>query len=84
MDSFKKNVALKYDFKSKEAPKVIAKGFRKNAELIEQIATENEIPIKKDEPLANMLSQLPVLAQIPDELYEVVATIYVELLKQDE
>jgi type III secretion system FlhB-like substrate exporter len=84
MDFFKKSaVALTYDFQSEGAPKILVKGKGKNAELIEKIALENEIPLKEDPELAGILSRLPALSEIPDALYEIVAILYLELLEID-
>lgn len=80
----KKTVALKYDFKGQDAPRVIAKGFGRNGVFMEKLAESNGIPIKKNQALAKALYQLPVLSEIPEELYEILTTIYLSLAKADE
>lgn len=75
-NKLKQAVALEYD-PSEIAPKVIATGQGLVAEKIIDTATENNVPIHKDESLAKTLSKLDVGDQIPPELYEVVAEILV-------
>ena len=41
-----------------------------------KIAKENQLPIKKDEDLIELLSKLDVDAQIPDNMYKAVAEIF--------
>lgn len=67
-------VALEYD-PSDQAPKIIASGRGILADKIIESAKENEVPIHKDERLANTLSRLEVGDFIPPELYEVVAEV---------
>ncbi len=67
-------VALSYD-PSEQAPKVIASGRGYLAEKIIDRAKEADIPLHKDEKLADTLSKLEIGDMIPPELYEVVAEI---------
>ncbi|MEA3354688.1 MAG: EscU/YscU/HrcU family type III secretion system export apparatus switch protein [Campylobacterota bacterium] len=71
-----KATALKYDNQKDSAPKVIAQGSRETANNIIKIAKEFEIPIKKDEDLVEMLSQIELNRQIPVELYQAVAEVF--------
>ena len=71
----KKAIALAYNPKVDEAPKVIATGRDNLADKIIEVAKEENIPIHQDKKLANTLSQLDVGECIPPELYEVVAEI---------
>lgn len=71
-----KAVALKYDIGVNAAPLVIAKGKGELAKNIIKIAKENELPIKKDEDLIELLSKLDVDEQIPDNMYKAVAEIF--------
>lgn len=48
-------VALRYDRKTRKAPKVIAKGIRLNAQQIREIAVRHQVPIMENKPLARML-----------------------------
>lgn len=72
----KKAVALKYDKDKDGAPKVVAKGKGLIAERIIKIAEENELPIKKDEDLVELLSKIEIDKEIPDNLYKAVAEVF--------
>lgn len=69
-------VALSYDA-GDEAPKILATGKGYVAEKIIEAAKEENVPIHKDEKLANTLSKLEIGDYIPKELYGVVAEILV-------
>ncbi len=76
MKKIKKAVALKYDFKKQQAPKVSAKGQGEVAKKIIKLANENDIPIKEDKELVEMLSQIELNKQIPPNLYKAVAEVF--------
>jgi flagellar biosynthesis protein len=67
--------ALKYDTRKDTAPKVIAKGQGTIAEKIIELAKKNNVPIKSDPGLVQILSKLDIEEQIPAELYKAVAEI---------
>lgn len=67
--------ALKYDTQKDAAPKVIAKGQGIIAEKIIELARKNNVPIKSDPNLVQILSRLDINEQIPVELYKAVAEI---------
>lgn len=69
-------VALEYS-PQEPAPKIIAVGKGYVAEKIIQSASENKIPVHKDEKLAGTLSKLNIGDYIPPQLYEVVAEILI-------
>lgn len=71
-----KAAALKYDRLSSQAPKVIAKGKGESAKNIIKIAEENQLPIKKDEELIELLSKIDIDSEIPDNMYKAVAEIF--------
>lgn len=71
----KKAVALKYDMDVDNAPRVIASGEGKIAEKILQKAKEENIPVKKDQDLVEILAHLNIGDEIPPELYKVIAEI---------
>ncbi len=75
-DIIQKAVALKYDILKDSAPKIIAKGKGETASNIIKIAKENNIPIKKDEDLIELLSQIDIDKEIPDSMYKAVAEIF--------
>ncbi len=78
----KQAIALSYD-PEEDAPKVIASGTGLVAEKIIEKAKEADIPVHKDDKLANTLSKLEIGDMIPPELYEVVAEILVFVDRMD-
>jgi flagellar biosynthesis protein len=72
----KKAIALRYDLDKENAPKVIAKGKGKIAKRIIKIAEENELPIKKDEDLVELLTKIDIDQEIPNNLYKAVAEVF--------
>lgn len=76
-----KAVALKYNTNEDVAPIVIASGYGLTADKIIDIAEERGIPVFRDDSAASLLCMLDIGANVPQELYQVVAAIYVELLK---
>lgn len=75
-NKIKKAVALEYDPED-EAPRVIASGKGALAERIIAKAKENDVPVHKDDKLADTLSRLDIGEMIPPELYNVVAEVLV-------
>ena len=75
-DFIQKAVALKYDIEKDNAPKITAKGKGETASNIIKIAKENDIPIKKDEDVIELLSQLDIDKEIPASMYKAVAEIF--------
>ncbi len=68
-------VALKYD-EEIGAPQVVAKGARLLAQRIREKATENNIPIVENPPIARALyRQVEIGAVIPKDLYQAVAEV---------
>lgn len=72
----KRAVALEYD-PEEIAPKVIASGKGRIADKIIEEAGKADIPIHRDDKLAETLSKLDIGEAIPPELYEVVAEVLV-------
>ena len=71
----KKNaVAIKYE-KGDYAPKIVAKGKNRIAEIIIKIAKDNNVTIEEHSLLSEALMQFDVGDYIPDEMYEIVAQI---------
>lgn len=75
-DKIKQAIALEYD-PNDEAPRVIASGKGALAERIIEKARESDVPVHRDDKLAETLSRLEIGETIPPELYEVVAEILV-------
>lgn len=69
-------VAIAYE-PGESAPKILATGKGEVAEKIIEKAKENDVPLYKDNKLADTLSKLKIGEAIPPELYEVVAEILV-------
>ncbi len=76
-----KAVALRYDDASDAAPVVVAAGYGDIAGRIVDIAEKRGIPVFRDDSTASLLCMLDVGRNVPVELYEVVAAVYVELVK---
>ena len=72
----KQAIALSYN-PQEDAPTVIASGKGALAERIIEKAKEADVPIHRDDKLADTLSRLDIGDIIPPELYEVVAEILV-------
>ena len=72
----KQAIALEYN-PEEDAPKVIASGKGALAERIIERAQESDVPIHRDDKLADTLSRLEIGDVIPPELYEVVAEILI-------
>ncbi len=68
-------VALKYSPQEIPVPKVAAKGYGKVAKKIIELARKNNIPIKEDPDLVQILHQLDLNEEIPPSVYKVVAEI---------
>lgn len=75
-NKLKQAIALEFD-PSDEAPRVIASGRGALAERIIEKAKESDVPVHRDDKLAETLSRLDIGEMIPPELYEVVAEILV-------
>jgi len=80
-DKRNKAVALKYNSDSDMAPVIIASGYGETANKIIEIAEHNGIPVFRDDSAASLMCMLQVGQSVPPELYEIVAEIYVRLLK---
>lgn len=77
-------VALKYDVDAMAAPVVVAKGVDFLAARIRQVATDHDVPIVENPPLARALyAAVEVDQEIPAEHYKAVAEVigYVMRLK---
>lgn len=75
-EKVKQAIALEYN-PDEDAPRVIASGRGALAERIIERAQESDVPVHRDDKLADTLSRLEIGDMIPPELYEVVAEILV-------
>lgn len=76
-----KAVALSYDEDKDRAPVIVASGRGRMAERMVELACENDVPVYEDHSLTNVLSQMELGSEIPEELYQMVVDIYVYFLK---
>lgn len=83
MSKSKKNkaVALRYRVEEDAAPVVIASGYGTIAEKIVEIAEQEGIPVFRDDSAASLLCMLEVGKNIPPEVYEIIASIYAQILR---
>lgn len=69
-------IALRYDRKTMQAPRLVAKGIRKNALQIRELARQHGIPIVENKPLARLMYKYgKVGREIPAQLYAAVAEV---------
>ena len=72
----KKAAALRYDTNKENAPRVLAKGEGEIAKNIIKIAELNNLPIKKDADLIELLSKVEIDKEVPEALYKAVAEVF--------
>ncbi|MBU1022742.1 EscU/YscU/HrcU family type III secretion system export apparatus switch protein [bacterium] len=75
--------ALKYDPDKDSAPVLSAGGKGVIAEKIIEKAIGHDIPIRHNPPLAELLTAVPLGCEIPDDLYEAVAEILMQIIALD-
>jgi len=68
-------VSLQYNQGCDRAPKLTAKGQGWLAEKIIARAQEQNIPIKKDKDLMELLEKIDVGQEIPETLYKIIAEL---------
>lgn len=66
-------IALEYD--EKNAPSVTAKGTGDLAKRIIEIARENDIYLQEDKGLIQILAELELGDEIPEQLYKAIAEV---------
>ncbi|WP_010269621.1 EscU/YscU/HrcU family type III secretion system export apparatus switch protein [Paenibacillus senegalensis] len=80
----KKAVALTYVPEQSAAPVISAKGSGEVAEMILKKAREHGIPVQENASLVEVLAQLDLDQQIPQELYSLVAEILTFVYRSDQ
>ncbi|MCF8720613.1 EscU/YscU/HrcU family type III secretion system export apparatus switch protein [Nitrospina gracilis] len=80
----KSAVSLRYDAGRDAAPVVTAKGQGLIAERIIELARANNIPIKEDPDLVQVLSQVNLNQEIPPAIYQVVAELLAFIYKMNQ
>ncbi len=69
-------IAIKYDPSISDAPLVVAKGMDIIAQRIKEIASENNVPMVENKPLARSLYDAVQVGQIiPQDMYQAVAEV---------
>ncbi len=69
-------IAIRYDMADMQAPIVVAKGARKVAEKIRDLATEHDVPIVQKPELARALHRTIEVGQpVPEHLFRAVAEV---------
>ena len=68
-------MALRYLPAKDQAPKVVAKGRGYLADKILELARQDDIPVRQDRNLLQVLSRLDLNEEIPPEVYKAVAEI---------
>ncbi len=77
-------VALKYEMDEMAAPKVVAKGVDAVALKIREVATENDVPIVENRPLARALfDNTEIDEEIPEEYFKAVAEVISYVFKMN-
>lgn len=76
--------ALRYSEENNHAPIVVAAGAGYTATKIIEVAQDNNVPVYQDDALASLLSQMNIGTEIPQELYQAVADLYLYFLKYGE
>ncbi|GEN54160.1 EscU/YscU/HrcU family type III secretion system export apparatus switch protein [Halobacillus faecis] len=77
-------IALTYQSEKAAAPEVVAKGKGIIAENILKAAEEHQIPVQEDASLVELLSELNINEQIPEDLYHVVAEVFAFIYNVDQ
>ncbi len=76
--------ALGYDSSSDAAPRVLAHGAGHIAERILAIAEEHNLPVRNDPTLVSILSALDIGAEVPPDLYSVIAEVLAWAYRTDQ
>lgn len=75
--------ALRYDALEDSAPRVVASGYGHHADQIVEMAKEHRVPVHADPQIAELLAGLGTGANIPDELFLIVAEILIFVYEVD-
>ncbi len=74
-------VAVSYSSDKMSAPQVTLKGNNIIASQMKQVAKKYGVPIHKSKVLANKLSEIETLAEIPLDLYEDMSRVFLSIEK---
>lgn len=67
--------ALRYDAGEDNAPVLLARGKGHTAARILELAEQHDLPVRRDPTLVSILGALDVGAEIPPDLYGVIAEV---------
>jgi flagellar biosynthesis protein len=67
--------ALRYDSETEHAPRMVAHGRGHTAQRILELAEQHDMPVRRDPTLVSILGALDVGAEIPPDLYGVIAEV---------
>ncbi|MBC7644475.1 MAG: EscU/YscU/HrcU family type III secretion system export apparatus switch protein [Thermoleophilia bacterium] len=76
--------ALRYDTGQEHAPRLVARGAGLTAEKILALAAEHDIPVRQDPTLVSILGALDIGAEIPADLYGVIAEVLAWAYRTDQ
>ncbi len=74
-NKIKADIAIALDYDESSAPRVTAKGRGLVAEEILKLAAENNIPIREEPEIIELLATVELGDQIPETLYVAVAEV---------
>ncbi|MBF9018575.1 MULTISPECIES: EscU/YscU/HrcU family type III secretion system export apparatus switch protein [unclassified Oceanispirochaeta] len=77
----RKSIALKWDREKDDAPRLIAAGKGPLADRIVSLALEAGIPVQQNGMLTEALIDTATGSEIPPELYQLAAEVYIFLMK---
>ena len=76
--------ALRYDTGQENAPRLVARGAGLTAEKILALAAEHDIPVRQDPTLVSILGALDIGAEIPADLYGIIAEVLAWAYRTDQ
>lgn len=76
--------ALRYDTERENAPRLVARGAGLTAEKILALAADHGIPVRQDPTLVSILGALDVGAEIPPDLYGLIAEVLAWAYRTDQ
>ena len=83
-ESVPRAIALRYERDAFAAPNLVAKGRGEIARRILELAKKNDVPVRQDGDLLQLLVACDVGAEIPIELYGAVAELLAHLYRLNE
>lgn len=80
----RKSIALKWDREKDDAPRLIAAGKGPLADRIVSLALEAGIPVQENGMLTEALIDTATGSEIPPELYQLAAEVYIFLMNLEQ